>query len=194
MDSGDEAKDPPSRGIGSIPAEAGSHEERGGSDPARGGSCRGTAGTREDEEPGRSCGDACAAVEVSQIVLDELIAHARAEAPNECCGLLIGLGQRIEKALPARNLLKCATRYQIDPVDQFAAIRIARESRRSVVGFYHSHPATPPVPSATDREEAAYPGYCYLIVSPGPDGGEAEIRAYRFESSGNFRPVEIVPF
>ena len=133
------------------------------------------------------------AIEVRQAVLDDLVAHARAEAPNECCGTLIGAGDRIERSVRARNTLGSPTRYQIDPVDQIAAIRSARERGESVVGFYHSHPSSPPTPSATYRIEAAYPGHWYLIVSPGAPSGDAEVRGFRLEVSGNFLPLALVP-
>lgn len=132
-------------------------------------------------------------LEVRRSVLDELLAHARREAPNECCGILIGTAGRIERAMPARNTLGSPTRYQIHPEDQFAAIRSARERGESVVGFYHSHPSSPPLPSAVDRVEAAYPGHCYLIVSPGNGSAAGEVRAFRLHDSGNFVPVTLVP-
>ncbi len=134
-----------------------------------------------------------AVVEIRQSVLDELITHARQDSPNECCGVLIGTAQRIERAVRARNVLQSASRYQIDPRDQIAAIKSARERSEAVVGFYHSHPNSAPAPSPTDRAEAAYPGHCYLIVSPGRAGGPAEVRGYRLQESGNFLPVTLVP-
>lgn len=133
------------------------------------------------------------AVEVRQSVLDDLLAHARQEAPNECCGLLIGTGQRIERAARARNTLGSRTRYLIDAKDHFAAIRSAREQGESIVGFYHSHPASPPVPSDTDRIEAAYPGHYYLIVSPGSGTVAGEVRGFRLHDSGNFLALTLVP-
>ncbi len=134
-----------------------------------------------------------AAIEVRQSVLDDLVAHAREEAPNECCGVLIGTAQRIERTVRARNTLGSPTRYQIDPRDQIAAIRSARERGQAVLGFYHSHPSSPPTPSSTDRMEAAYPGHCYLIVSPGGPSEGPEVRGFRFQISGNFLPVTLVP-
>lgn len=132
-------------------------------------------------------------VEVRQTVLQDVVAHARAEAPNECCGLLIGTSRRIERAVRARNLRASPTRYLVDPVDQLAAIRSARAEGVAVVGAYHSHPASPPVPSATDLAETSYPEFVYLIVSPG--GGDCptpDTRAYRLVG-GNFRQLTIVP-
>ena len=131
-------------------------------------------------------------VEIRQAVIDELIAHARQEAPNECCGMLIGTRQRIERAVRARNTLGSPTRYLIDPRDQIAAIKSARQRGESVVGFYHSHPNSSPDPSETDRMEAAYPGHWYLIVSPGP-GADGEVRGFRLHDSGNFLAMTLVP-
>jgi proteasome lid subunit RPN8/RPN11 len=134
-----------------------------------------------------------AAIEVRQAVLDDLVAHARVEAPNECCGMLVGTEGRIERSVRARNTVGSPTRYQIDPRDQIAAIRSARERGETVLGFYHSHPSSAPTPSATDRTEAAYPGHCYLIVSPGTPAGTAEVRGFRLHVSGNFLPLALVP-
>ncbi len=136
---------------------------------------------------------AAAVVEIREAVLEELVAHARQVAPIECCGLLIGTGQRIERAVRARNALESATRYQIDPQDQIAAIRDARERGEAVVGFYHSHPSSAPAPSETDRAEAAYPGHCYLIVSLGTASTPGEVRGFRLQESGNFLAITLVP-
>src|SRR2546421_474664 len=83
-------------------------------------------------------------------------ARAREALPDECCGLLIGTPLRIDGAQRARNLEPGSTRFLIDPRDHFAAIHAARESRRFVVGVYHSHPRGPAAPSPADLAEASY--------------------------------------
>jgi desampylase len=91
-------------------------------------------------------------------------ADADRGASDECCGLLIGDDRRIDAARPARNVaLTPAVRYEIDPRDHFDAIRHARTLRLSVIGAYHSHPRSSPVPSPSDRGEA-HAGFVYLIV------------------------------
>lgn len=131
------------------------------------------------------------AVRIRQAVLDEIVAHARAEAPDECCGLLIGTADLIDGSARARNLSQQRrSRYLIDPRDHFSAIRLARASGRDVVGAYHSHPGGSPVPSPTDLAEAVYRAFLYLIV--GADGPSPEIRAYRL-GEGNFEAVTLVP-
>lgn len=130
-------------------------------------------------------------VQIRQAVLEQIVAHASVEVPNECCGLLIGTPDRVERAFGARNLRASPSRYQIDPVDHFAAIKEARAIGLTVVGAYHSHPSSPPVPSDTDAEEATYPEYLYLIVSPGGDQGVGgETRGYRLVE-GRLRPVAL---
>jgi proteasome lid subunit RPN8/RPN11 len=118
-----------------------------------------------------------------------LVAHAREDAPLECCGLLIGTAAGISALVPARNLRASRTRYLIDPRDHLAAIREARAAGLEVIGAYHSHPATAPVPSAVDRADAIGGNFIYLIVSLRRP--RAEIRAYAL-AGGNFAPVPLV--
>jgi len=117
-----------------------------------------------------------------------MIAHAREVAPRECCGLLIGSGDRIESAHRARNLESSPARFLIDPQDHFAAIRAARAEGRQVVGVYHSHPSTAASPSPSDLAEASYPEYAYAIVSLASN--PPDVRLFRLEQ-GAFAEVPI---
>ena len=108
-------------------------------------------------------------------VLSDIVAHARAAAPDECCGLLVGTGARIESAHAARNLRRSPTRYLVDPADHFAAIRSGRKVGLGVVGAYHSHPASAASPSPRDEREATDTDFLYLIVSL----ATAQTRAFR---------------
>jgi proteasome lid subunit RPN8/RPN11 len=128
-------------------------------------------------------------VEVRREVVEQILAHARAEAPLECCGLLLGTPERVDVATAARNLRASPTRFEIDPADHFVAIRRARELGLEVVGAYHSHPASAAVPSPRDLAEASYPDFLYLIAGL----PEAEVKAYRL-AGGNFRAVSLVTF
>jgi proteasome lid subunit RPN8/RPN11 len=119
-----------------------------------------------------------------------IAAHAREAAPAECCGLLLGRGDEIVEATRARNVAADpATRFLIDPADHFAAMRSAREHGLEVVGFYHSHPVSPPEPSARDVAEFSYPRHLYAIVSLRSD--PVEIRLFRMVD-GNFQPVSFL--
>ena len=110
-------------------------------------------------------------------VLAAMRAHARAEAPRECCGLVLGTPGRVARSERARNIAPEATRYLVHPEDHFKAIKAARAEGLEVIGAYHSHPASDPVPSPTDIAEAGSSEFVYIIVSLLSD----EARAYRFE-------------
>jgi proteasome lid subunit RPN8/RPN11 len=99
-------------------------------------------------------------------VRESIVAHARDSAPVECCGMLLGRGDEIVDIVRARNIAgDPQTRFLIDPADHFAARRLARARGLEVVGFYHSHPASPPEPSPRDVAEFSYPDHLYAIVS-----------------------------
>jgi proteasome lid subunit RPN8/RPN11 len=114
--------------------------------------------------------------------LAEMFAHAREEAPNECCGVLIGGTEAILAAVRARNLALSPTRYVLDPEDHFAAQRNARARNLQVVGFYHSHPRSAAFPSDSDIAESAYAEAIYVIV--GIRDGAQEAKAFTISRDG----------
>ena len=129
-------------------------------------------------------------MKIKQSAFDQIIAHAFAERPNECCGLLIGDAEIVEAAVPARNVRRSPTKFQVEPADHFAAIRKARATGREVIGAYHSHPNGPSGPSETDRLRLNDPTMVHVIVSLAH--GTRTVRAFRF-TDGNFSPLEFVP-
>ena len=120
--------------------------------------------------------------------VEDMLDHARHEAPNECCGFLLGDRETIEKGVRAKNLTPSPNRYLVDPRDHFAVIRQARIRGCSVVGTYHSHPTSVAIPSAVDREQVNYTKYLYVIVSLLTNPGGGPIGAFRFVR-GEFQRV-----
>jgi proteasome lid subunit RPN8/RPN11 len=118
-------------------------------------------------------------LDISQSAVDVVLAHAREALPQECCGLLIGTPLRIDLAHRARNLEAGSSRFLIDPRDHLAAVHAARESKRFVIGIYHSHPRTAAIPSSADLAEASYDDYLYLIVSLKKE--PPELRLFRLD-------------
>ena len=92
--------------------------------------------------------------------------------------MLVGSQGAISRAVRAGNLSENPSRFLIDPKDHIQARRDARAEGMDVVGFYHSHPHSAPVPSETDLADASYANHLYLIV--GLTGEAAELRLYRF--------------
>lgn len=117
--------------------------------------------------------------QIAPAALESIVSQARAVRPVECCGLLIGSGTVITEAIQTANVSEAPNRFFIDPKGHIDGRRDARRRGLEVLGFYHSHPHTRAMPSATDRAEAAYPGLLYLIVSLATDPAEA--RLFRFE-------------
>ena len=128
--------------------------------------------------------------EISSVVVDAVVAHAREASPAECCGLLLGTGNLVVAAAPARNIATDPTRrFEIDPQDHVDARRDARGRGLAVLGFYHSHPRSPALPSPTDLAEASYPDHLYLIVSLA--AAVPDVGLFRLED-GNFRATGFV--
>ena len=121
---------------------------------------------------------------------EAMIAHARDEAPFECCGLLLGAPGVVEEAVRTRNLRRSRTTYLVDPADHFALIRRARKEGRTIVGAYHSHPRSPAVPSPVDLREAQFPEFLYVIVSLA-DSRAPDVRGYRLNRDA-FIPATLV--
>ena len=125
---------------------------------------------------------------LDRAALDAAISHAREAAPAECCGVLLGSDEVVTEARRTRNRAIDQNRFLIDPEDHIDARREARARGLAVVGFYHSHPHSAPVPSPTDLEEASYPDHLYLIV--GLSGDEPDARLYRLEA-GRFLELPL---
>jgi proteasome lid subunit RPN8/RPN11 len=124
-------------------------------------------------------------------------AHARRAYPEECCGILVGRLENgaavVEEVAPGRNVATGRhRRYEVDPAQLVAAHKESRRAGRRVLGYYHSHPDRPAVPSARDLEHA-WPDTSYLIVAVA--GGEAgELRSFRLAAGGDrFEEERLLP-
>lgn len=112
-------------------------------------------------------------VEIAVQVLAAMRAHADAALPEEACGILLGESARITAAIATRNAHPTPhTHFEIDPQALIAAHRAARAGGPAVVGYYHSHPRGPAVPSATDRASAAGDGKVWVILAPCDSGAD----------------------
>jgi [CysO sulfur-carrier protein]-S-L-cysteine hydrolase len=137
------------------------------------------------------------ALRVRRDQLDRIVAQARAEAPNECCGMLAGRGEVVEEVFPGRNQDQSPKTYRIHSEDQFRAHRAMDEQGWDLVGIYHSHPHTKAEPSPTDLKRAVdldgeplFPDVHYLIVSLS-DSSQPQVKAFRIRK-GEFTPEEVV--
>ena len=112
-----------------------------------------------------------------------MLEHARAELPNEACGLLGGdLATGLATSFhPARNSEASPLRYNVHPDDLVRIIFGIEDAGEDLVAIFHSHTASPAIPSATDRRTAQYPDAFYVLASLADrDARPAEaLRAWR---------------
>jgi len=110
--------------------------------------------------------------------VEAMIRHARAFAPQECCGLIAGEGGRAVRRYELRNDNPSVLRYTANPQDQLAAMRDMWDHDWDLLVIYHSHTHTQAYPSATDIRLAFYPDSYYVIVSL-QETDRPRARAYR---------------
>lgn len=110
---------------------------------------------------------------IPDLVRAELLAHAEAERPLECCGILAGAAGIVTKRFPIRNDLASPTEYLTNARDLLDAMRTMRGEGLETMAIYHSHPAGDAVPSRTDLERNTWgESVVHLIV------GKDAIRAW----------------
>lgn len=100
---------------------------------------------------------------ISRAHRDELIAHAREDAPNECCGYVTIDDGLIEAVERGENERRSPYGYVLDSKSRFDVWKL--EENGVQVGTYHSHPRSPAEPSQTDINLEGEPGWLYVIVS-----------------------------
>ena len=103
---------------------------------------------------------------IARQLVDEIVAHAREEAPNECCGMVAGSDGRATRVYRARNAEASPLRYTIHPQDQFRITMEIEEHGEELAAIYHSHTSSPANPSQTDINLAEnWPDPLYVICS-----------------------------
>ncbi len=137
-------------------------------------------------------------IELNQQQLNEIRRHGERDYPYECCGLLIGrfaeAGHKVVTETysisNAREEAAKRNRFLIQPEELMRGEKYARERRLDVVGFYHSHPDHPAVPSQYDLEHA-WPTYSYIIVSV-RQGSASDLFSWELETDrSRFNSEEI---
>jgi [CysO sulfur-carrier protein]-S-L-cysteine hydrolase len=128
---------------------------------------------------------------IDQDQFGALVAHARAEYPNEACALLAGRDDAVERVYALPNAEASPTFYVVEPRAQLRAMTEMDDLGLDLVGIFHSHVATEAYPSRTDVELAAYPDAAYLILSLA-DRDAPVLRAFRIrDGQVEEEPVQV---
>ena len=119
---------------------------------------------------------------------DDLVSHAQADAPNECCGYMKLEDGAVAEIFRSQNPRNSPYGYELDPKSLLAANELDDDGFG--VAIYHSHPRSPAEPSQTDINLAHYPHWIYVIVSL---AGEPDMRAWRIaDGRVEEEPVDVV--
>jgi len=136
---------------------------------------------------------------ISQALVDEIVAHAKRDHPDEACGMVVGAegSDRPERFVPMINAAGSPTFYEYDSTELLQLYKEMDKRDEEPVVIYHSHTATQAYPSRTDTDLAAEPGAHYVLVSTrehGNSDGPVEFRSYRIiEGEVTEEEVTIVP-
>jgi proteasome lid subunit RPN8/RPN11 len=120
---------------------------------------------------------------------DEMVEHARAEAPNECCGMIASRNGEAVRVYQAVNAAASPLRYEIDGPEQYRIQMDIDDAGLDLGAIYHSHTRSEPVPSQTDINLAFYPDALYVII--GLAGERPDVRAFTIRD-GEVAEAELV--
>jgi proteasome lid subunit RPN8/RPN11 len=136
-------------------------------------------------------------VRIPRELLDEMVAHAHEEAPNECCGMVAAREGRAERVYRAENTEASPLRFNIDGREIFRVVEEIEAAGAQLGAIYHSHTRSAPHPSQTDigvalvdgRGEQWWPGTLYLIV--GLAGEDPDVRVWDIRPGGDVQEVPL---
>ena len=117
-------------------------------------------------------------MKISQSLVDEMVAHAREDLPNECCGMVGGRDGEATSVIRVANSAASPLRYEMDPQEQYNALKSIEDGGGELLAIYHSHTKSAAYPSQTDVNQAvAWPDQIYVIVSLADDDAP-DVKAY----------------
>ena len=130
---------------------------------------------------------------ISRSLVDQMVAHARADHPDEACGVIAGPdgSDRPERFIAMVNAERSPTFYRFDSVEQLKVWREMDRGDEEPVVIYHSHTATEAYPSRTDVSFASEPNAHYVLIST-REAETEEIRSYRIiDGEITEEPIDI---
>jgi [CysO sulfur-carrier protein]-S-L-cysteine hydrolase len=117
-------------------------------------------------------------VKIAQGLIDEMVAHAREDLPNECCGMLGGVDGEARTLIRVANSAASPLRYEMDPQEQYNALKSIEDGGEELLAIYHSHTKSAAYPSQTDvNQGVAWPDQVYVIVSLA-DADAPDVKAF----------------
>jgi proteasome lid subunit RPN8/RPN11 len=130
-------------------------------------------------------------VEIVPELIDRIVAHARRDFPNECCGMIAVRDGQAVSVHEAENLAASPLRFEVDGMEVHRTIEEIEDAGGELGAIYHSHTRSDPYPSQTDINFAAgWPGVEWLIVGLRRNSDEVVVRSYTIDD-GRVSEVEV---
>jgi len=131
-------------------------------------------------------------ISLKRDVYNQIVAHAKADLPNEACGYLAGLDGIVTLGYQLTNIDHSPEHFSFDPAEQFKTVKDARGKGLQILANYHSHPETPSRPSQEDIRLAFDPNILYFIISLAQQ--EPVVKAFQIiNGTVTIEEVNIIP-
>jgi len=131
-------------------------------------------------------------VKIDRTLLDDIVAHAVRDAPNECCGIVAVRDGAATGVHATENLAASPFRFEVDGPALFRLLESIESDGGELGAIYHSHTRSDPYPSQTDVNfSSGWPGVEWIIVGVDKQG-EAEVHSYLIDG-GQISEVKLEP-
>lgn len=116
---------------------------------------------------------------IERALLEEIVAHAARDAPNECCGIVAARDGAATTVHAVENLAASAFRFEVDGLEMFRLLEQIESAGDELGAIYHSHTRSDPIPSQTDVNFSfGWPGVEWIIVGVAKKAAEPDVRSY----------------
>ena len=131
-------------------------------------------------------------IRIPRSIYRKMIEHARREDPVECCGILGGKDETVQKSFEIKNVENSSVKFLMDTQEQFNAFEVMENSSMEMVAIYHSHPHTIAFPSETDVQKTVNPEMPSVIISL-KEKDEPMVKAFRIGKEAIYlEEIEII--
>lgn len=131
-------------------------------------------------------------MKIDRTLLDDIVAHAVRDAPNECCGIVAVRDGAATGVHATENLAASPFRFEVDGPALFRLLESIESDGGELGAIYHSHTRSDPYPSQTDVNfSSGWPGVEWIIVGVDKQG-EAEVHSYLIDG-GQISEVKLEP-
>ena len=130
-------------------------------------------------------------MKIESALLDEIVAHAVRDAPNECCGIVAAQDGTATLVRAVENQAASPFRFEVDGLEMFRLLEKFESQGAELAAIYHSHTRSEPYPSQTDVNFSyGWPGVEWIIVGVPKNGAEPEVRSYLIDD-GKISEIEL---